>query len=265
MAIKLIATDMDGTLLNDERKITDRTVETLNKLNKQGVVFCLCSGRPPAGMLPFIERIGFDLPAITFNGAEVIPSNGVKPIYENVLDSDCAKEAFLLGHSLCGASVAWESNRVILSADNEATREYRSMSTAPFAFKEEVDVASLPLRKVLWIGPDPQTTAAWRVEMSKRFEGRMNVSTSGPCLLEFVNHDVSKGVALKRLCDHLNIDIADTLAFGDGYNDLPMLTTAGKSVAMDNACDEIKAVCSDVTLSNEQDGVADYIEKYILV
>ncbi len=264
MGIKLIASDMDGTLLTNDRKITERTVATLNRLNEQGVIFCLSSGRPPIGMIPFVKRIGFDLPLITFNGAEIIPSLGAKPIYENVLDSESANEAFFLGHDMCGASVAWESNRLILSADNAATREYHSMSRSEILYQEDVVLSTLALRKVLWIGPDPETTEQWRVDMSKRFEGRMNVYTSGPCLLEFVNHDVSKGTALKKLCEYYGFDIADSVAFGDGYNDLPMLKAAGISVAMGNAKEDIKAICTDVTLSNMQDGVADYIERKIL-
>ncbi len=264
MGITLVATDMDGTLLTDKRGITDRTVATLNRLNEQGVKFCLCSGRPPIGMIPFVKRIGFDLPIITFNGAEVITSVGEKPIYENVLDSECANEAFYLGHEMCDASVAWESNRLILSSNNATTRDYQDMSKANFVFKEDVNLSSLALRKILWIGPDPETTERWRIEMSERFSTRMNVTTSGPCLLEFVNHDVSKGVALAKLCDYYGLNIADSLAFGDGYNDLPMLNAAGTSVAMENANENIKAVCDAVTLSNMEDGVADYIEKNIL-
>ncbi len=264
MAITLVATDMDGTLLNEKREITERTVKTLNKLNERGVKFCLCSGRPPIGMIRFAERLGFDMPIITFNGAEVIACIGEKPIYENVLDGNLAKEVFDLGEQLCSASVAWESNRVVFCADNATTREYHRMSNAEMVFKDEVDIAKLPIRKVLWFGPDAETTERLRIEMMERYKGRLNVATSSPCLLEFVNHDVSKGVALTRLCEHLGLDVADSLAFGDGYNDLPMLMAAGTSVAMANAGDEIKAACDAVTLSNEQDGVADYIEKYIL-
>ncbi len=264
MSIKLAATDMDGTLLTDNRQISDRTIKTIRQLKQNDVEFCLCSGRPRAGMEQYIKQLGFEPHLITYNGAEVIPAGSKTPIYANTLDVTLAEEVFRLGQQLSEIAVAWESNRLIVSEDNELTQRYREHSGSECVLAKDVDFKSLKLRKVLWIGTDPLEIERLRIEMGRRYEGVLNVATSSPIFLEFVNHDVSKGIALKRLCEYLNIDIAESCAFGDGYNDVAMLTTAGVSVAMGNAIDEIKNLCDTVTLTNEQDGVAVYIEENIL-
>ncbi len=264
MGIKLVAADMDGTLLTDNKEITARTADTLRRLKQSGIEFCLCSGRPKVAMERYIQQLGFDVQLITYNGAEVIPSGSTEPIYTNTLDITAAEELFYLGMQLCGSAVAWESNRLIVGEYNEAVRQYNKLSNAKATLASDVDFRSLKLRKVLWIGSDPIVTEKLRIEMGERYRGVFNAATSNPIFLEFVNHDVSKGIALTRLCEHLNIDISESCAFGDGYNDIDMLKTAGVSVAMDNAVDEIKNLCDAVTLTNEQDGVAKYIEDNIL-
>ncbi len=265
MNIKLVAMDMDGTLLNDKMELSNRNIEALRNLHKAGIVPCLSSGRPPRGLQKFCKQLGFDLPLITFNGAEVLPSPTAKPIYANELNGEYATEALKIGIERDIDVVVWQSDELMLSRNSEILQEYRSMSNAPYFFyNDKVDLSKLSLRKVLWDHADAEKVAQWREEMGKHFEGRLNVATSAPGLLEFVNHDVSKGVALKRLCDFLNIDISETAVFGDGYNDLPMLEVAGVSIAMANASDKVKSHCDAVTLSNVEDGVADYIERYIL-
>ncbi len=265
MDIKLVAMDMDGTLLDENMELSTRNATALRRLKDAGITPCLSSGRPPRGLKKFRDQLGFELPLITFNGAEVLIPPSEKPIYANELNHHVAEEAFKLGVEKGAHVVIWQSDELIMCADTQPLREYQSMSNAPYLFySDDIDLSALSLRKVLWKHENPTFIANWREEMGKHFKGRLNVATSSENLLEFVSVDVPKGVALKRLCDNLGIDISQTAVFGDGYNDLPMLEVAGVSIAMANACDEVKSRCDKVTLSNTQNGVADYIEKYIL-
>ncbi len=265
MPIKLVAFDMDGTLLDENMLLSTRNKNALQNLKKAGITPCLSSGRPPRGLYEFCEELGFDLPLITFNGAEVLPAPKAAPIYANELNSTLAREAFCIGIEKGAEVVMWQSDELIMSGDTELLREYQRMSNAPFLFYDEkIELDKLSLRKVLWKYPDAEQMAKWRDEMGEHFKGRLNVATSSPHLLEFVANDVSKGVALKRLCEHLGIDLCETAVFGDGYNDLPMLQVAGLSIAMGNAGDAVKSQCDRVTLKNTEDGVAHFIEIYIL-
>ncbi len=265
MPIKLVAFDMDGTLLNEDMSLSSRNKIALQNLKKAGITPCLSSGRPPRGLYKFCDELGFDLPLITFNGAEVLPSPKAAPIYANELNCSLAKEAFMLGVKNGAEVVMWQSDELIMSGDTELLREYQRMSNAPFLFyNDDIQLDKLSLRKVLWKYPDAERMAMWRDEMGEYFKDRLNVATSSPHLLEFVGNSVSKGVALGKLCDYLGIDLTETVVFGDGYNDLPMLQVAGLSVAMGNAEDAVKSHCDRVTLKNTEDGVAHFIENFIL-
>ncbi len=267
MNIKLVAADMDGTLLRADKTMSPYTVEVFKKAYDVGITLWLSSGRSWRGLSRYYDNFDYNMPLITFNGAEVVHSRSHDVLYASTLDNALAAEVFELGVKQGAIVACWESDHIYLSADNAATEEYCAMSGAPSTFIEDsVKLQACTLRKALWICPDAQTANEWRLQYSEQYKGRLNISTSSPTLLEFVDCEVSKGVALRRLCDKLGIDMSETISFGDGYNDAEMLAAAGRGVAMLNANDEVKALANDVTeYTNEQDGVARYIEKLIKV
>ncbi len=264
MQFKLIATDMDGTLLNSEKKLTERTVTALKKAREAGIIVCLSSGRPPRGLAPTCERVGGDLPLITFNGAEAVMSRSGTVLFENPIDYELACEAYELGREHGVEVTCWESDFLHLGAENDTLLDYRSMSGAPYDVVEDFSVLKgRSLRKVLWVCPNGEVGESLRSKMAQHFNGRLNVATSSPTLIEFVGANVSKGVALHEVCRHLGIDVAETIAFGDGLNDIEMLKEAGKAVVMSNGHPEVKALADDIALSNDEDGVAVYIESLL--
>lgn len=113
----------------------------------------------------------------------------------------------------------------------------------------------------IWLD-DPTQIHAYKGDISNHFNGKANVHTSVPKQLEFVHISASKAIALEKINERLGISREEMIAIGDGYNDLSMLRYAGYSVAMGNAPDDIKSVCSYVTLPNTEDGVAMFIEKF---
>jgi Cof subfamily protein (haloacid dehalogenase superfamily) len=116
--------------------------------------------------------------------------------------------------------------------------------------------------KIVWLD-EPAKIRDYQSCISEHFSGRVNVHTSVPKQLEFVHASASKGMALEKISKHLGIPCKAMIAIGDGYNDLSMLKYAGFSVAMGNAPDDIKAVCSHVTLPNNEDGASVFIEDFI--
>lgn len=262
MKYKLLAADMDGTLLNDASVITKRTQSALRAAIARGVLFVPSTGRPMCAMEPVRGVFEEDLPYILFNGAMVVMRKSGKVLFEQSLDFHCAEEIFAQAIRLNFPVVAWAGERLFASCAYEEVRDYRAVSGAELHVINSIE----PLRnqgvtKMLWIMPD---AVRYQSEMRALFGSTVNCFASRPYYLEFVDAKASKGLALRAIGEAYGIDRSEMIAVGDGYNDVPMLEFAGLSVAMGNAPTDIQQLCRDVTLTNEEDGVAAVIEKYIL-
>ena len=267
MKYKLIATDMDGTLVNDESKLTDRTKAAILKAIDAGVLFVPATGRPFSNVKIVNELHDKDMPCIVFNGASAYMSKSGKLLFERFLDHELATEAFDFGQKKGIAMIMWTGPRLWANYRCEATNKYESLCkgltmtivTDLATIKDEVDGIS----KVLWID-HPENIKNHSVEMKAHFGNKLNCVSSMSHFLEFVSKDASKGLALAEIGKLYGIDRSEMIAIGDAYNDVCMLEYAGLGVAVENAPDDIKAKCDHVTLSNNDDGVAEVIERFIL-
>lgn len=272
MTYKLIASDMDGTLLNSESQLTQRTKDAILGAVGKGAYFVTATGRPFCNtrIVNDIFDEGTDMPFIVLNGSAAYMGKSKKLLFETFLNIELAKEAFRFGQQLGLPQVIWAGCRLFANRECDETLRYRDFSTvAEMGITSDLDdiIDDIPgISKVLWIA-DPSFVAERHGEMLQHFGGRLNCYTSRAQIahfLEFVSRDASKGKALEHIGKMLNIDRSEIMAFGDAYNDLSMLEYAGFSVAVDNAPDDIKAACGYVTASNDNDGVAAVIEEYIL-
>lgn len=264
MNYKLIAADMDGTLLDDNSILTKRTEIALKAAVNSGVLFVASTGRPMCGVEALNELFDVDLPFIIFNGAAIITGKSRNVLYSSVLAADYVKEVYNLGMSRNVPIVLWVGEKLFVSGDCEAIRDYQKISYAPINIIRDIDeVKDLGASKLLWIAP-PEDITRYQDEMNRHFGGRINCHASRPYMLEFVNAEASKGRALEKIGKVYGIDKSEMIAVGDGYNDLSMLEYAGLGVAMQNAPDDIKSLCQYVTLSNNDNGVAAVIDKFIL-
>jgi len=267
MKYKLLATDMDGTLLNDNSELTERTKTAIIRAVEAGVLFVAATGRPFSNVEIVNTLFEKDLPFIVFNGAAAYMGKSRRLLFEKFLDFELAREAYVLGEKHDAAQVIWTGPRLWVSRICKETLRYQELSsglemtvvTDFDAIKNEVKGVS----KVLWIMA-PEKITQLRPEISAHFGERLNCVSSMSHFLEFVSRKAGKGAALKDIGKIFDINRSDMIAVGDSYNDISMLEYAGFSVAVDNAHDEIKAVCDHVTLSNNDDGVAEVIEKYLL-
>jgi len=263
MSYKLVAVDMDGTLLNSKDIITKRTQDSIKKLVNKGIVFTICTGRPIQGIEQYNKLLKLDAPFITYNGAMIVKSISKDVLFKQNLTINDAKKIYQLGQEFKTTIIVWSNNKLYVNKINDLTQKYKKLSTVePIIVKDIETIVSDGITKILWYD---------EVEKIKKFESKLfkeisdgvNFCTSKPIFLEFFDKRVSKGVALKKIGEFLNIRKEETIAIGDGFNDLPMLEYAGLSVAMKNAPNEIKEKCNFITKSNDDEGVANFIEKHL--
>jgi Cof subfamily protein (haloacid dehalogenase superfamily) len=268
MVPALIATDVDGTLLNGKDRITQRTREAIQAAMADGVQFVLATGRPPRWIPPVVSELGFAPMAVCANGAVVYDAATDRVISARTLSVDTLAElAEISLRSVPGAGLAAE--RVGNSAHDSATPQFVSAPGYEHAWlnpdNTEVsfaDVLSAPAVKLLVRKPGmPSSELAAALAKHVGVLGDITYSTNDG-LVEISPIGISKAIGLQAVARPLDISAEDTVAFGDMPNDVPMLLWAGHGVAMGNAHPEALAAANEVTESNDDDGLARVLERW---
>jgi len=263
MTYKLLATDMDGTLLNDESIITEGTRKAVLAAIEKGVLFVPSTGRPVGGMRQVRALFDYDLPMVLFNGAMAVTAKSNRVLFSQELDFTCAETIFAQGVRRGYPVIAWAGEVLFVSCECEEVTIYQRITGAEVHVITDMEpMRPLGVTKMLWIIP-PEDAGHLQTEMLTLLDGKVNCHTSQPYLLEFVDAGASKGKALEAIGAAYGIAREEMIAVGDGWNDVSMLEYVGLGVAMGNAPEEIKALCQYTTLSNNEDGVARVVEKYI--
>lgn len=263
MDYKLIAVDIDGTLLNSQGILTEKTKKAIQKAVDAGIVFVICTGRPIQGVKSLNEEINRDLPFITYNGAMIIKGKSKEILYERSLPKHLAKEVYNLGSKWDTTIIVWSDNKLYINNESEKAKEYSKSINTSYIKIENINEISAEITKVLWYD-DHEKLAKYQDDFKDKIDKRIVHHFSRPHYLEFVDEKATKGIAIQKLCEHYGFDIAQTIAIGDGYNDLSMIKEAGLGVAMENAPDEIKKHANYITTSCDQDGVAHVINEFVL-
>jgi len=252
---------MDGTLLNSKDIITKKTQNAINAIVKKGIVFTISTGRPIQGVMSYNNILKLDAPFITYNGAMIIQSRTKEVLFKQDLNFMDAQKIFEFGQKLKTTVIVWSNNQLYVNKMNERTQRYQQLSMVkPIVIKDFDSLAHGGVTKIIWYDDIEKIQKFESIVAKENIDG-VNFCTSKPIFLEFFNKHVSKAVALKKIGDLLRIRKEETIAIGDGFNDLSMLEYAGLSVSMGNAPQIIKEKCHYVTQSNDNDGVATFLEK----
>jgi len=266
----LIATDVDGTLLDEAEEITPRTRAAVLAAIDAGTQFVLATGRPPRWIRPVVEALGFAPMAVCANGAVVYDAATDRILSARTLSVDLLAElAEVATRVIPGAGLAVE--RVGRSAHDAATPQFLSSPGYEHAWlnpdNTEVslaDVLSAPAVKLLIRKAGARSSdMADALAPHIGIEGDLTYSTNNG-LIEVVPLGVSKATGIEEVARPLGITADDVVAFGDMPNDIPMLSWAGLGVAMGNAHPEAKAAANEVTTSNADDGLARVLERWWL-
>ncbi len=261
---KLIAADMDGTLLNNNSELTPGVRDAIRRCMAAGCYFLPATGRPIHGIRLFGTDLFGNAPIITYNGAVVVSADGNEILYSVDMDAEDARYVLRMGREADTTICVWSCNRLYVNKLNDNVEQYRALSgQTPIVYTDDEMLIRQGITKILWFDTVERVNA-WHHGIAPDTIPGTSFNPSKPYFLEFYSQKVSKAEALSAVCKMVGVDVADAIAIGDGFNDLPMLERAGLGVAMANAPDEVKARCGYVTSSNEEDGVARVIEKFML-
>ena len=260
---KLIACDVDGTLLNSRRKLSEKTVSAVGKAIDKGIIFVVATGRPYEGALKVSRPLGIsdDGAFILFNGALVKVSG--KTIFSSQISEETAKTIVKEGICRNVTVIVWKSDGMYTEKPCEKIDFYKSVSGVEPKYVDDLTKECKGVIKVLWYG-EPDTTPVYLEEMRAILDKKASVYTSRVDFLEFVDVKCSKKQALYKIAEYFGVKREETVAVGDGDNDIPMLEGAGLSVAMGNADENVKKICDEVTDDCDSYGVAKIIDKLIL-
>lgn len=266
----LIATDVDGTLLDDDEHITERTRDAVRAAVASGATFVLATGRPPRWIRPVVDALGFAPMAVCANGAVLYDPAADRIISARTLSADAlAALAEIAEHAIPGAGLAVE--RVGRSAHDAATPQFVSSPGYEHAWLNpdntevsRTDLVSAPAVKLLIRMPGARS-ADMAAQLARHVgdEGDITYSTNNG-LIEIMPRGISKATGVEELAAPLGITAADIISFGDMPNDIPMLLWSGLGVAMGNAHPEAIAAADEVTTPNSEDGLARVLERWWL-
>lgn len=271
--IKLIALDLDGTLLDSRKCLSPRNEQALKECIRKGIWIVPCTGRIWFGVPEFIRRFPGIRYAITTNGAVVEDVRDGQVLDEKKLSCSQAEELLNLAKEFDAMYDVYVDGAAFGEARFLDHMEDYGISPALMNMIRETrtpvpDVAAevrkrqVPAEKINYFFADPRERERARAALLSR--GDVLVSSSFSSNLEINAPGASKGEALYRLAAHLGIPPESTMGFGDGENDLTLIRMAGTGVAMKNAIPALKDCADYITLSNDEDGVADAIEKLVL-
>ena len=266
--IKLVAVDLDDTLLRDDLTISEHTQEILRRVRESGVVVTISTGRMLPSARPYAEQLGFDVPIITYQGALVKSVFSGEVIYECPLNEDVARLVIQYGRKKGIHVNFYLEDKLYVERVTPVGEHYERLAGVPFtrvSDLEELLEAGLPY-KLLLIQEEQligQSLQELREILQK--EGLdAHLTKSKPTYLEVNHPKATKGTALEKLADWLGVSREEVMACGDSYNDLEMLEFAGCSVAVANAYPEVRSKAKYITASNNEDGVAQALEKLVL-
>ncbi|CAM3065749.1 sugar-phosphatase [Lactiplantibacillus plajomi] len=268
MSIKLIAIDMDGTLLNEHSELNPATIAAIHEAQRQGIYVVICTGRPLSGVTPFLDQLklsGDDSYVITFNGAmaQTVTGKVVTSLplsHEDYIDIESLTRKLNVHCHVESENHIYTANRNI----SPYTINESSLVNMAIRYRTPEEMRpDRPLVKAMIID-HPDILEAAIAKIPAAFHDRFHIVRSAPYYLEVLNKQASKGRTLADLAKLLNISADETMAIGDQGNDLSMIEYATNSVAMGNAIPEVKQKAKYETRTNVEDGVAYAIRTWAL-
>ena len=269
MKYKLLVLDVDGTLLNDEREISKRTLAALLKVQQMGVRIVLASGRPTYGLMPLAKTHelgnygGF---VLSYNGCQLIKAQNGEILFERRINPEMLPYLEKKARKNGFAIFTYHDDTLITdSPDNEYIKNEALLNNLKIIREDEFSTAiDFAPCKCMLVSDKEKALIGLEQHWEKRLAGTLDAFRSEPYFLEVVPCGVNKANTLGALLEHLGVTREEVIAVGDGVCDVTMLQLAGMGVAMGHSQDSVK-VCADyVTASNEEDGVALAVEKLIL-
>ena len=255
--IKLIATDLDGTLLNNNKEITEYNINILKELIKNhNVQLILSSGRPYEGIKSYNKILENNNYSIIFNGASIVDANG-QVIYKQTVEENDAKTIIKLSEKYDVCVHVYDNGKYIISKEDFPIKSYVQKEHTIDTIIGLENIETYKFDKMLILGKRDILNKFYK-EILENTD--VHSSFSGDLFLEITSKIGNKGKSLEWICNNKGISSNNIIAFGDNFNDIEMIEYAGIGVAMANAEEEVKKKADYITLSNNENGVGYFLK-----
>ncbi|MBQ6594790.1 MAG: HAD family phosphatase [Clostridia bacterium] len=268
MQYRLLAMDLDGTLTDSRKKISEHARDCLERAARRGVTLALASGRPLIGIQKVaealdLERLGGYIMA--FNGGQIIDCATGREIYRKDFPLEYMGEAVEWARREHLAILSYDNEGIVTEGpvDQYVLHESGNNGIPIKQVSSLTEYMRFPFVKMLICG-EPSHLLELKDRMAAAFAGRLDIYLAEPVFLEVMPLGIDKAAGLERLMRHLSLDARQVIACGDAYNDIPMMRLAYASVAVSNAVQEVREISRFITRSNDEDGVAYAVERLVL-
>jgi len=263
MGIRLIALDLDGTLLTDEKRIHPPTAEVLREVGKNGVRVVLASARPPRSVRAFYAELGLDTLQINYNGAMIWDEPEQRAFYHQPMAGELALQ--IVTHSRCLYPGVLASLEVMDRWYTDYVDPRYATETAKFFEPDGVGpihtFCDQPITKLMLLAP-LSTIISLHETLKFAYPDEIALTRCDDHLLQIMHKSASKAAAMKMIAEHYGVGLSEVLAIGDAPNDLEMLQCAGHSAAVGNAHECVKEIAAYTAAMDTSEGVLDILRHY---
>jgi Cof subfamily protein (haloacid dehalogenase superfamily) len=261
--IKLLLSDVDGTLVTKEKVLTERSIEAVHDLHDAGIHFAVTSGRPPRGMEMLVEPLAITSPLAGFNGGLVVEPD-LEVVAERTISENLVTPSLEILESF-DLSIWVYRGGDWLVLDPDGPHVARESHTVQFDPKVVDDFDGPgPVAKIVGVSDDYDAVAAAETLAHERLGEHVAASRSQPYYLDITHPEANKGAVVKFLCERYDLSEEEIATIGDMPNDVLMFARSGLSIAMGNAHREVQRAARQVTTTNDEDGFAYAVERFIL-
>ena len=261
---KLIAIDIDDTLITDEKIVTEGTKQALEKAIAQGAHVTIATGRMYASARKIAMQTGLNVPLITYQGSLIKNVMDGEVLYECAVPDAQARKLLQFCKENNLHLQLYINDELYAPEDNEKLQDYVTLNNISYRIEPDLDkLLAIPSTKMLMID-EPERLDEIAPVLRELLGPEVHITKSKPHFLEVTHRDGTKGNALRFLAQHYGCSIEETIGIGDAWNDHDLIETAGLGVAMGNAIPSLKEIADYVTRTNNEEGVRHVIEKFVL-
>jgi Cof subfamily protein (haloacid dehalogenase superfamily) len=266
MPYRLMAVDLDDTLLSDELTVSEATKDAMKLAIAKGFHLTIATGRMFDSAQRIARQVGLNVPIITYQGSLVKNLLDEQVLYERSVPQSAAARTYEFCRERGLHLQTYIDDKLYAGEENDKLRKYAAMSGIPYTVVPDFEslVSSSAKQTKMIIIDEPELLDKLAPELTEWLGLGVHLTKSKANFLEILHQEGTKGHALRFLAGHYHIPMEETIAVGDSWNDREMIESAGLGVAMANAVPALKEIADYVTLSNNEDGVRHVIEKFVL-
>jgi len=266
MNIKMVALDLDDTLLDSGLKISSACENAIQKARQKGVMITLSTGRMFKSALPYARQLGIDVPIITYQGAWVKNSLSGEVLYNQPVPPELARQVMTYFRQQGVHYHSYYNDELCIEKHSSEADDYARLAGVKAQLHSDLiaDLDRCDAMKIMAISQDEPQLLAMEKELKANFADQLYITRSKPFYLEVMDRLVGKALALELIASHYGIKRSEVMAIGDSFNDLDMIKWAGVGVAMGNAIEEVKEAADFITFTNDEEGVTEALQRFVL-